>query len=403
MKNSASFISSKKYFTLSLKKDSNNGILLPKSVNWQMKDAKNSDLKNIMNSKLPSICEIYQEREKSFLLEHACSSINSSPRLKKEEPCSIRTPFQLDRDRIVYSNAFRRLKYKTQVFLSPLGDHYRTRMTHTLEVSETARNIARALRMNEDLTEAVALGHDLGHTPFGHGGETALKEIYSSRFSHNEQSLRVVDKLEKQGNGLNLTRQVRDGILKHSKGFGEIMPSTPGTTASTVEGRIVRIADIIAYLNHDLDDALRSRVITENEIPTICKTKLGTTHSERARVMIEALINNSGEKDGIFVLFMEEQTFSAMTILRQFLYNNVYRAPSVHQEFIKAKKILIELYNYFMTNIDFLQSELEKMEMAPWEPSNNPLARSVCDIIASMTDRYALELYTKLFLPRPRV
>lgn len=356
-----------------------------------------------MNNKQPSICETYQEREKRFLSEHACASLYSGPRLKQKVECSIRTPFQLDRDRIVYSNAFRRLKYKTQVFLSPLGDHYRTRLTHTLEVSETARDIARALCMNEDLAEAIALGHDLGHTPFGHGGETALKEIYSPHFSHNEQSLRVVDKLEKRGEGLNLTRQVRDGILKHSKGFGDIMPSTPGTTASTVEGKIVRIADIIAYLNHDLDDALRSRVITESEIPGLCKKELGATHSERARSMIKALISNSGEKDGKFVLFMGERTFSAMTILRQFLYNNVYRAPSVHQEFIKAKKVLIELYNYFMNNIDALQAELEKMEMAPWESSRNPLKRSVCDFIASMTDRYALELYSKLFFPRPRV
>ncbi|SLM28838.1 Deoxyguanosinetriphosphate triphosphohydrolase-like protein (fragment) [Desulfamplus magnetovallimortis] len=226
-----------------------------------------------MNRDNLSIRHIYQKREKKFLSKYACASQDSGPRLKQEPECSIRTPFQLDRDRIVYSNAFRRLKHKTQVFLSPLGDHYRTRLTHTLEVSETARNIARALYMNEDLTEAIALGHDLGHTPFGHGGETALKEIYSPHFSHNEQSLRVVDKLEKRGEGLNLTREVRDGILKHSKGFGDIMPSTPGTTASTVEGRIVRIADIIAYLNHDLDDALRSRVITESEIPSICKKR----------------------------------------------------------------------------------------------------------------------------------
>ncbi|MBF0467928.1 MAG: deoxyguanosinetriphosphate triphosphohydrolase [Desulfamplus sp.] len=350
-----------------------------------------------------SICRRYQDREKRFLSRHGCPSSVSGPRLRAENECSIRTPFQLDRDRIVYSNAFRRLKHKTQVFLSPLGDHYRTRLTHTLEVSEIARNITRAMRFNEDLAEAIALGHDLGHTPFGHGGETALKEIYSRHFSHNAQSLRVVDKLEKRGEGLNLTYQVRDGILKHSKGFGEIMPSTPGTTATTVEGKIVRIADIIAYLNHDLDDALRSKVITAGEIPCICKKVLGCTHSERARSMMQDLINNSSEKNGKFFLYMGEPTFTAMTILRQFLYNNVYRSPSVHQEFIKAKKVLIELYNYFMNDVDSLQTELEKMEMAPWEPSKNTLERSVCDIIASMTDRYALELYTKLFFPRPRV
>ncbi len=350
-----------------------------------------------------TICQIYQEREKGFLAEYACPSIRAEFRIKNEPPCSIRTPFQLDRDRIVYSNAFRRLKYKTQVFLSPLGDHYRTRMTHTLEVSEIARNIARAMRLNEDLVEAIALGHDLGHTPFGHGGEIALKEIYSPHFSHSRQSLRVVDKLEKKGQGLNLTREVRDGILKHSKGFGDIMPSTPGATASTVEGRVVRIADIIAYLNHDLDDALRSRVITSDEIPTVCTRALGKTHSQRARTMMQELIYNSGMKNGSFTLNMGDTIFSAMTILRQFLYENVYRSPSVHKEFVKAKKVLIELYNYFLNNIDFLQKELERMEMAPWEASKNPLERSVCDIIASMTDRYALELYSNIFFPRPHV
>ncbi|MBF0230565.1 MAG: deoxyguanosinetriphosphate triphosphohydrolase [Desulfamplus sp.] len=380
-----------------------------------------------LTREIPSICEIYQEREKRFLSQYGCPSANAGPRFKEESVCSIRTPFQLDRDRIVYSNAFRRLKHKTQVFLSPLGDHYRTRLTHTLEVSEIARNIARAMRLNEDLAEAIALGHDLGHTPFGHGGETALKEIYSRHFSHNSQSLRVVDKLEKRGDGLNLTYQVRDGILKHSKGFGEIMPSTPGNTALTVEGKIVRIADIIAYLNHDLDDALRSKVITEGEIPEICKKQLGKTHSERARTMMQDIINNSGEKnisikikkteenkpkgyvdnnvgnEYKFILYMGDETYSAMTILRQFLYNKVYRAPSVHQEFVKAKKVLIELYNRFMVDVDLLQSELEKMEMSPWNPEKNSLERSVCDIIASMTDRYALELYTRLFFPRPRV
>ncbi len=394
----------------------------------------NAIYKNSSTCDAPSICEIYQERERRFLSNHGCSSSDAGPRFREESVCSIRTPFQLDRDRIVYSNAFRRLKHKTQVFLSPLGDHYRTRLTHTLEVSEIARNIARAMRLNEDLAEAIALGHDLGHTPFGHGGETALKEIFSRNFSHNAQSLRVVDKLEKRGEGLNLTYQVRDGILKHSKGFGDILPSTPGNTALTVEGKIVRIADIIAYLNHDLDDALRSKVITESEIPPICKHQLGKTHSERARTMMQDIISNSGERnsfgdkhnkeensnygDGInakdncdtirtknenFVLYMGEATYSAMTILRQFLYEKVYRAPSVHQEFVKAKKVLIELYNHFMSDVDFLQTELEKMEMAPWDPSKNSLERSVCDIIASMTDRYALELYTRLFFPRPRV
>ncbi|MCP4114471.1 MAG: deoxyguanosinetriphosphate triphosphohydrolase [Desulfobacteraceae bacterium] len=349
----------------------------------------------------PSIREIFQTREQGFLSEFACPSSKSAGRLQQEPPCSIRTPFQLDRDRIVYSNAFRRLKHKTQVFLSPLGDHYRTRLTHTLEVSEIARNIARAMRLNEDLTEAIALGHDLGHTPFGHGGEAALKEIFSPDFTHKEQSLRVVDTLDNKGQGLNLTHEVRDGILKHSKGFGDIMPTTPGEAASTVEGKIVRIADIIAYLNHDLDDALRSRVITRDEIPAICVTKLGNTHSRRAKTMIEELVYNSGPEEGKFKLSMGEEIFSAMTVLRGFLYKQVYRSPSVHKEFIKAKKVLKELYNYFMNHTDKLQLELSKMEMAPWDPDRTSLERSVCDLIASMTDRYALNLYSKLFFPRP--
>lgn len=347
-----------------------------------------------------SVREIFQNRENGFLSSHACRSTEAGDRLLPEAPCTIRTPFQLDRDRIVYSNAFRRLKHKTQVFLSPMGDHYRTRLTHTLEVSEIARNIARAMRLNEDLAEAIALGHDLGHTPFGHGGETALKEIYSPSFSHNEQSLRVVDILDNKGKGLNLTKSVRDGILKHSKGFGDIMPSVPGETAVTLEGKIVRIADIFAYLNHDLDDALRSKVISQDEVPSICTRILGDTHSRRARTMMQELISNSGVEKGQFKLGMGEEMYSAMTTLRQFLYEKVYRSPSVHKEFVKAKKVLKELYHYFLENTAFLQNELEKMEMAPWDPRKNSLERSTCDLIASMTDRYALALYSRLFFPK---
>ncbi|HKK90710.1 MAG TPA: deoxyguanosinetriphosphate triphosphohydrolase [Desulfobacteraceae bacterium] len=351
----------------------------------------------------PSICETYQAREGNFISKYGCLSSKTEGRVRVEPDCKLRTPFQLDRDRIVYSNSFRRLKHKTQVFLSPLGDHYRTRLTHTLEVSEIARNIARAMRLNEDLTEAIALGHDLGHTPFGHGGESALKEIYSAGFCHSEQSLRVVDVLDNKGRGLNLTAEVREGILKHSKGFGDIIPSDPGKTASTVEGKIVRVADIIAYLNHDLDDALRSGVIKREEIPEPCVKKLGASHSQRASTMIQELVYKSGPENGEFRLTMGTEIFSAMSLLRKFLYDNVYRSPSVHREFVKAKKVLIELYNYFLENTDHLQAELEKMEMAPWDPSSNSMKRSVCDLIASMTDRYAMELYEELFFPKPHV
>ncbi|MDY0220021.1 MAG: deoxyguanosinetriphosphate triphosphohydrolase [Desulfobacterium sp.] len=348
----------------------------------------------------PCLREKFELRERSFLSPFACSSMESAGRIKQETSCDIRTPFQLDRDRIVYSNAFRRLKHKTQVFLSPLGDHYRTRLTHTLEVSEIARNIARAMGLNEDLTEAIALGHDLGHPPFGHGGETALKEIFSPNFSHQQQGVRVVDLLDNRGRGLNLSWEVRDGILKHSKGFGEIMPTAPGELAATSEGKIVRIADIMAYLNHDLDDALRSRVISPDEVPETCIQRLGATHSQRAMTMVKEIIYSSGAENGQLKLSMGEEVFSAMTVLRQFLYHKVYRSPSVHREFLKAKRVVKELYSYFMGNVDELQQELKKMEMAPWDPNNNPLERSVCDLIASMTDRYALNLYSKLFFPK---
>ena len=361
------------------------------------------DIRETIPDTALSIRETYQARENKFLSPFGCPSTRAGDRTRKEPLCSIRTPFQLDRDRIVYSNAFRRMKHKTQVFLSPLGDHYRTRMTHTLEVSETARNIARAMRLNEDLAEAIALGHDLGHTPFGHGGETALKEIYDPGFSHNEQSLRVVETLENRGRGLNLTPEVKDGILKHSKGFGDIMPSTPGATAATMEGKIVRIADIIAYLNHDLDDALRSGVIIRSEVPAICRKVLGDSHSQRARTMIENLVYRSIPRDTEFQLCMGDRTYTAMTTLRRFLYEKVYRSPSVHKEFVKAKKVLKELYGYFIDHPDTMQHELEKMEMAPWDGQPETLKRTTCDIIASMTDRYALELYSKLFFPHPHI
>jgi dGTPase len=368
-----------------------------------MKTQKKSNPKKKYSDENLSIKKQFQIREKNFLSPYGTLSSTAGRRHNEETSCNIRTPFQLDRDRIVYSNAFRRLKHKTQVFLSPLGDHYRTRLTHTLEVAEISRNIARAMYLNEDLAEAIALGHDLGHTPFGHGGEMALVEIHSPHFSHADQSLRVVDSLENRGKGLNLTREVRDGILKHSKGFDNIFPATLGETAITIEGRLVRVADIIAYLNHDLDDALRGKVIMSSDVPDICIKKLGETHAQRASIMIEQLVYNSGPKNDKFILDMGKDTFDAMIILRKFLFDKVYRSPTVHNEFIKAKKLIIRLYNYFIEDPDSLQMELEKMEMAPWNSSKNDLQRSVCDLIASMTDRYALALYSKIFLPNPQV
>ncbi len=350
-----------------------------------------------------SIREDFEKREKSFLSPYGCLSLESRGREKDEEPCPIRTSFQRDRDRIVYSNAFRRLKYKTQVFLSPLGDHYRTRLTHTLEVSEMARTVTRAMRLNEDLAEAIALGHDLGHTPFGHGGETALKEIFSNGFSHNEQSLRVVDILENNGNGLNLTYEVRDGILKHSKGFGKIIPDDPDEMAFTAEGRIVRIADIMAYLNHDLDDAVRSGVIEIDLIPESCTQVLGHTHSERATTMINDLIFNSHADGDDLCIKTSEEVSSAMVELRSFLYDNVYRSRKVHKEFVKAKKILSDLYSFFIENEEVFDRELKKLEMPGCNSHAQPAERVVCDYIASITDRHALDLYAGVFFPSPLV
>ncbi|MBW1955042.1 MAG: deoxyguanosinetriphosphate triphosphohydrolase [Deltaproteobacteria bacterium] len=350
-----------------------------------------------------SIRENFEKRECTFLAPFACLSSQTRGRLRGEPPCPVRTAFQLDKFRIVYSNAFRRLKYKTQVFLSPLGDQYRTRLTHTLEVAQIATTIARAMRLNEDLVEAIALAHDLGHPPFGHGGEVILKEICSGGFSHHEQSLRVVDALENNGDGLNLTFEVRDGILKHSKGYGKIIPNNPEELPCTHEGRVVRIADIIAYLNHDLEDAIRSGVITRDQVPASCVTILGNNHIERATTMIMDVIKTSTPSTGEFLLNMSDEVFGAMSELRHFLYDNVYRAKPVHREFIKAKKILSELFSFFMTEDEFFEKELKRMGLRGITASAENRERSVCDFMASMTDRYALALYHKIFFPEPIV
>lgn len=350
-----------------------------------------------------NIREQFEKREKNFMSPFGCQSANSRGRQRPEDACSIRTAFQVDRDRIVYANAFRRLKHKTQVFLNPLGDDYRTRLTHTLEVAQIARTIARAMFLNEDLAEAIALGHDLGHTPFGHGGEAVLQEIYSPEFSHHKQSLRVVDVIENNGNGLNLTHEVRDGIVKHSKGYGKILPDDRNEMACTIEGRIVRISDIMAYLNHDLDDAIRSGVIRENQVPDVCTRVIGWTHQERATTMIRDLIFSSRAVDGELRLDMSEEVFGAMTTLRAFLYENVYRSVKVHREFVKAKKILSELYAFLMDNAPVLEKELTRMGIAGCLSNGSPREQVVCDFIASITDRHALGLYERIFFPSPTV
>jgi dGTPase len=345
--------------------------------------------------------EEFQKREANFISPFGCLSAQSKGRARSEAPCSMRTVFQVDKDRILFSNAFRRLKHKTQVFLNPSGDEYRTRLTHTLEVAQIARTIARAMFLNEDLAEAIALGHDLGHTPFGHGGETVLKEIFSPVFSHQVQGLRVVHVLENQGRGLNLTYEVRDGILKHSKGYGKIMPDNPRELPCTLEGRVVRVADIMAYLNHDLEDAIYSGVITEQQIPPRCTDVLGFAPDVRITTMMNDLIVNSRPHEGVFRLDMSEAVFGAMTELRRFLYDNVYRSAKVHAEFVKAKKIMSELYAYLLNDGDALSGELAKMRLPALSVNGRSRERLVCDLLACMTDRYALALYTRTYFPAP--
>jgi dGTPase len=337
-----------------------------------------------------TIREQTEEIEKQILHPKACLSSQSKGRQRKEKEDDIRTCFQRDRDRIIHSKSFRRLKHKTQVFLAPKGDHYRTRLTHTLEVSQIARTIARALRLNEDLTEAVALGHDLGHTPFGHAGENVLREIYPGGFKHYEQSLRVVDVLERNGQGLNLTQEVREGIVKHSKGKGAIFSSRD--KSDTLEGQIVRVSDVIAYVNHDLDDSIRAGVLKRSSIP-LDFIKAGETHAKRIGAMVRDVIDNSslaGLKEVTMSEAMKEITHS----LRDFLYKNVYESEASKKEFKKARKILLDLYNYYMEHTEEVFKEFTKETI-------NGKERMVCDFIAGMTDRFALILYEKLFLPQP--
>jgi dGTPase len=339
-----------------------------------------------------SIREQTEELEKKLLHEKACLCLSSKGRAVPEEEDEIRTAFQRDRDRIIHAKAFRRLKHKTQVFLAPQGDHYRTRLTHVLEVSQIARTVAKALRLNEDLTEAIALGHDLGHTPFGHAGEMILREIHPGGFDHFKQSLRVVDFLERNGRGLNLTHEVRNGIVKHSKGKGLLVPEKKSDRAETLEGQVVRISDLIAYVNHDLDDALRAEVIQRSDIPLPILETLGETHARRIDVMVRDLIYSSLET-GLEELKMSYGTTEAAYALRDFLYARLYESPALRNEFKKAKKILSDLYGYYLEHIEEVFTDI------PYEKKMNR-HRMVCDFIAGMTDSFALMTYEKIFLPQ---
>lgn len=345
---------------------------------------------------MKTIREELEDQEKKILSPFATLSSETKGRKLFEEECPLRPAFQHDRDRIIHSKSFRRLKHKTQVFLVPTGDHYRTRLTHTLEVSQVARTISKALRLNEDLTEAISLGHDLGHTPFGHAGEDTLNEIVPGGFNHADQSLRVVDLLEREGKGLNLTFEVKDGILKHTKGKGEIICKDPTGMASTLEGQVVRIADIIAYINHDIDDAIRGGIISQEEIPDDCIKCLGETHSKRINTMVNDIISET-LRLGSGKLSMNQRVLLAIWDLREFLWERVYENETVHADFHKSAKILRELYQYFVNHPDYFLRLIEK------ESLYDSLDRCVCDFLAGMTDRYAFNLYEKLFLPLPWV
>ena len=302
------------------------------------------------------------------------------PRMEEEREGDVRTCYQRDIDRIVHSKAFRRLMHKTQVFLQPEGDHYRTRMTHTLEVSRIASTITRALGLNEDLAEAIAMGHDLGHTPFGHAGEVALTRCLGKPFCHNEQSLRVVDVLEKDGEGLNLTHEVRNGILCHT---GDPWPST-------LEGQIVRRSDQIAYVNHDIDDAIRAGILTNEDIPAAITDVLGHSHSVRINTLVTDIISVSREAGAIQLSPAVEK---ALKDLRSFMFENVYRSPVAKAEESKAKAMLCKLFEYYMANPQALPEDFHP------QMSFEGLERTVCDYIAGMTDNYAVDKYTEIFIP----
>ncbi len=322
-----------------------------------------------------------QARETAMLSPRACLAQNSKGRARAEEECPVRTAFQRDIDRIVYSKAFRRLKHKTQVFLRPEGDHYRTRMTHTLEVSRIARTIARALALNEDLTEAVALGHDLGHTPFGHAGERALNRVMPGGFAHYRQSVRVVERLEKDGEGLNLTWEVRNGILCHTK----------GEPAETLEGQIVRLADHIAYINHDIEDALRGGILYPIDIPVAVSEVLGFTHSARVNTLIQDAIQASRNQDAIC---QSPAVKEAMDTLRDFMFAEVYTNSLAKGEEGKAQDMLLMLFEAYCKDPDLLPESFQTIR------AREGVERAVCDYIAGMTDPFATERFQTLFVPR---
>jgi len=339
-----------------------------------------------------------EEAEES-LSPCASRSRLSRGRLRWEEYCPIRTAFQRDRDRIIHSNAFRRLKHKTQVFVAPLGDHYVTRLTHTLEVSQIARTISRALNLNEDLTEAIALAHDLGHTPFGHVGEEVLNEVCPGGFRHNEQSLRVVDLLEKGGQGLNLTWEVRDGILKHSKSRIDVL-GEGWTEVGTIEGQVVKIADIVAYINHDVADAIRAGVIIENELPDSAVSLLGHSSSRRINSLVCDIVSYSSASIGNsnlekVTIGMSPQVLEVTNSLREFLFDKVYNVSLASKETRKARKVIRLIYSYFLKHGDKLPAE--------YALRDDSVERKVADYVAGMTDLYASRMAQEISSRKARI
>jgi dGTPase len=333
--------------------------------------------------------------EEQILHPRAARSAASRGRERPEAPDVERPAFQRDRDRLIHCKAFRRLAGKTQVFLAPRGDHYRTRLTHTLEVAQVARSIARALRLNEMLVEAMVMGHDLGHTPFGHAGERLLNEVVPGGFHHVIQSVRVVEVLERDGQGLNLTAEVRDGILRHSKGRGKVLLEGTGQKALTLEAEIVRIADIVAYVNHDLDDAIRAGLFGEEDVPADIRRALGSRRSERFATLVHDVIDSS-DLDGGGHIEMSAGVHGALLALRDFLYARVYENPAVHDEFVKAQRILRDLWGWCLEDPARLAA---RHGIAPRD--GEPLERAVCDWLSGMTDRFALGTWEELFVPRP--
>jgi dGTPase len=344
---------------------------------------------------MKTIREKLEDDEEKILSPFAQKSRASKGRARPEPPDPVRPIFQHDRDRIIHSKAFRRLAGKTQVFLAPEGDHYRTRITHTLEVAQIARTVTRALGLNESLTEAIVMGHDLGHTPFGHAGEKVLAKLMPDGFHHVKQSLRVVEKLERDGQGLNLSVEVRDGILKHSKGKGHIISDNPNLMAMTLEGQIVRISDIVAYVNHDLDDAVRGKVVDPASVPAAILDTLGRTHGERIARMVNDMVSASRLEEKRQIQ-MSDTVLDALIALRDFLYETVYERPEIRGEFEKAQRIIGELWAYFHAHPD----EFRARHWPKGIPESDGLPRAIGDFITGMTDRYALRVYEEYFLPR---